>query len=242
MKSLKEQSLATFDKILTPTWLALLSSFPEIQMPLMVAYGFYWVVMQYKQNELNEFIQFIQDNPESFTKDIVNTNAFKDWFIIILEEYLKERNQEKRNIIKNIFLWFTQLSAEKKKKFQLERLLDITSKITVSEIWLLREINDKWSINFKSKEKSWIIYWNPFVESIDFFNLWKKILKNTDIHSSWEQYIDLRYWLMSLWIIKQIDMEEASKIPDNNNKKDFLSIELTKLWELFISYILKNES
>jgi len=41
MKSLKEQSLATFDKILAPTTLAFLGSNPEIQLPLILSYGFF---------------------------------------------------------------------------------------------------------------------------------------------------------------------------------------------------------
>lgn len=154
MKDLKEQSLASFNKILAPSLLALLTTMPEIQMPLILAYWFFWVVMQYKQDDVNNFVKIIQDNPWIFTKDIIETKEFQNGFVIILEQYIKERNKTKKEIIKNIFLWFTKLSEKEKEKFELEKLLDITSKITNDEIIEIRKIYKEGSVIWNE-----IVYW-----------------------------------------------------------------------------------
>ena len=154
MKDLKEQSSASFNKILAPSLLALLTTMPEIQMPLILAYWFFWVVMQYKQDDVNNFVKIIQDNPWIFTKDIIETKEFQNGFVIILEQYIKERNKTKKEIIKNIFLWFTKLSEKEKEKFELEKLLDITSKITNDEIIEIRKIYKEGSVIWNE-----IVYW-----------------------------------------------------------------------------------
>ncbi len=207
----------------------------------MLAYWFFWVVMQYKQNEINDFIQIIINNPWIFAEEIIETKEFKDWFLVVFETYLKERNDEKREIIKNIFLWFTKLPQDKKENYELERLLDISKKITFSEILFLKYINENWRLDFKSKEKSWLKYMTTELYS---FSIWEPLLELSDTNSFWEVYSDLVYWLISLWIVKQINKEKWNSygfVPKNSNKKEeeTMTIELTRLWRNFISYIKK---
>jgi hypothetical protein len=61
--------------------------------------------------------------------------------LIVFESYIKERNKEKRNYIKNIFLDFTKSTVEEKEKFELERLLDIVNRITLQEIEFIKFLN-----------------------------------------------------------------------------------------------------
>ena len=89
MQTIKNQFLATFDKILIPIAINFISNSPELQSVLILAYWFFWIGIQYKQNEINEFVQILIDNPWIFTKKIIKTKEFKDWFLFILENYLK---------------------------------------------------------------------------------------------------------------------------------------------------------
>jgi len=227
MKDLQEQSLATFDKILAPTWLALLSSMPELQVPLMMAYGFYWVVMQYKQDEVNAFINIIQDNPWIFTKKIVETKEFQNWFIIIFEEYIKERNEEKRAILKNIFLWFTKLSEEDKGKFKLERLIHITKNITFEETIYLRKVRNK----FFKENANWD--WK-------LGRIW-----NMEFDTSTESdNLELIYWLVSLWIlfIASNTMEKDTYDQQNEISEVHSDLDMSELGKNFIIYIVVDEA
>lgn len=238
MESLKNQALVSLDKILFPSVITFVNNFPALQTSLILAYWFFWVVMQYKQNEINDFIQLIINNPWIFAKEVIETKEFEDWFLVIFETYLKERSNEKREIIKNIFLWFAELSQGKKENYELERILDITNKITFPEITFLKYINENGSLDFKSKEKSWF---NVNLTTIRFdFLQWRQLLALSDTNSLWEIYSDLIYWLISLWIVKQINKENANSVnftSINSEKKESISIELTKLWRNFISYI-----
>lgn len=99
-------------------------------------FGYY---LQIKQDELNDFVQFIMDHPEEFSEIIVRQPAFQQGFFLALEAYLKARDVEKKKAIKMIFLGFA--TCEDKKRFQLERLLDVVARLSPDAIEYLRFIS-----------------------------------------------------------------------------------------------------
>jgi hypothetical protein len=226
---LKEQSLATFDKILIPSLLTYISWASGIQMWLMLAHGFFGVVMQYKQNDVNDFVKILQENHWVFTKEIIETQEFKDWFVVVLEEYIKERNKTKKEIIKNIFLWFIKLSKEEKKEYKLERLINITKLITFEEILMLQKLKENQSISIKWKE---IVetnqQWKIINTSLSYEKLpqiiWNKMYP-ISLSKNKIPIIDTLYWLVSLWLICSINLIET---------KEF---NLTSLWYEYNKYI-----
>lgn len=230
MKDLKEQSLATFDKILWPTWLALLSTMPEIQMPLMLAYWFFWVVMQYKQDDVNNFVKILQDNPWIFTKEIVKTKEFQDWFLVIFESYLKERSEEKRKNIKSILLWFTEIPKEEKEEFELEKILDILNKISLNEICILKQIKDnKIETLIKNTSTGSYSTYNisKHYNNIKYFESLWLINIDSSIESQTKEWMD--------W-----DWKEQISFPNGKFETDIYSneeFELNSFWEKFIKYI-----
>ena len=107
---------------------ALFSLIPGINIAWMLSKARYWSALKLRQNRLNEFVEYIQNNLGLFTQDILNTEEFQDWFVIMLEAYLKERNEDKRIIMQKIFLWFG--TSDDIKNFELERMIN-----TVNIIW-----------------------------------------------------------------------------------------------------------
>jgi len=209
-----------------------ISQHPYWQVAVISAIWLYWVFLQHQQDRLNEFIKFIQDNPWEFTKKIVETQEFKDWFLLIFEAHIKERNEEKRNIIKNIFLWFTKLSKEEKKKFELEKILNTLKTIAKDEIKLISLYNFK-KINTNKKDV------------LDLFNYFKiEWWNNSQIwlimkeHYNIKTYFDDRFYLLE--IIKWCEnLNLIIKGDSTRMKWGTGNYHLTKFWENLIKFITK---
>ncbi len=122
-----------------PVWIA----------PFLGAAGLLKIALDCYDNRLKEIIRFIKKNSKEFTKEIVKTQEFRDAFIITLEQYLKQRHEEKRRIAQRIFLGFT--SAKDRKTFELERNYNTLSLISFNGIEYLKFISKK-IIPFKKQK------------------------------------------------------------------------------------------
>ncbi|NTW15330.1 MAG: restriction endonuclease [Candidatus Moranbacteria bacterium] len=123
--------LQRFEAILGP----LLAQYPYWELAFYEAIGLYGYYMALKQERVNEYVEFIRDHPDAFRKQIVESEEFRDGFVIAFEEYLKLRSEEKRRLAKRVFLGFT--VSEDKEGFELERLDDVLSKISLPAISFL---------------------------------------------------------------------------------------------------------
>ena len=85
----------------------LLQDHPYLAILFYGAIGLYPLHLKYKQDNLFEFVKFIQANPDAFTREIVETNAFREGFTFTFEQYLKQRTEKKRRIVQRVFLGFT---------------------------------------------------------------------------------------------------------------------------------------
>lgn len=241
MVPIKQQTEAYIDKMLMPVLTGVILPFieasPIFQASLLSAYGMFWIYMQYNQNKLNEFINILKENPWIFTEEIVKTEEFKDGFLVIMEWYLKERSAEKRKIIKNIFLGFTELSESEKNEFELEKLLEIVKNISTQEIDYLKHLyydvkpfQDKY-INHENslrhheygdliKEKPLTSFIHKLKKLYSFKDAYDNISEND---YSW--YIN---WLVSLNILLPFYKDGL--------KPEF---DFTTIWKKFIKYILE---
>jgi len=85
-----------------------------------------------RQQRALEFVEAINNDPSTFTQEIVSSEAFQDGFVIALTEYIKIRNFLKRRIALKIFKEFT--ASGDKVEFPLERFYDTLSKLSTSGI------------------------------------------------------------------------------------------------------------
>lgn len=95
--------------------------------------------LKLRQQRALEWVEMVRDNPKIFTENLLTHEDFQDGFTFALEKYLAERNEGKREIIRNIFLGFA--TAEERTRFELERLLNTTSIISLEAIELLSYID-----------------------------------------------------------------------------------------------------
>lgn len=118
-----------------PALAAFLQVKPEWQLAFAGAISLYGIYMAYNQEDINDVVQFINEHPEELSSKIVQTTEFQKGFVTFLERYLRERVKSKKQILKNIFLGYAR--SEQKEKFELERLDDCVSRISISSLEFL---------------------------------------------------------------------------------------------------------
>lgn len=139
------KNLDIINNLLSPTAIASISvNYPEWAVIATIVSFFFWKILKnYKDIDI-EFTDWINKNIQFFTPKIVLSEDFRNGFILTYEYHLKERNKEKRENIRNIFLWYIIASDYEKEKFELERFYEINKRITVEELefikFLIKEI------------------------------------------------------------------------------------------------------
>ena len=99
------------------------------------ATGLFGLYMAYNQEEINEVVEFIKEHPREFREDIVQSKEFEKGFLLFFEQYLKQRVEEKKRILKNIILGYA--LSDNKKDYELERLNDCLMGMTVPTLRFL---------------------------------------------------------------------------------------------------------
>ena len=191
------------------------------------AIGLYGYYMACKQEELNEFIEFIKLHPDKFRKEIVESKEFRNGFISFFHDYLKIRSSKKKKIAQQIFLGFT--DEENKEGFELEKLDDVLSKISIPSLIILgflkneilplkekaiREELKAKKINYSDKNEEWWFKLDWERESIsNFIQKWlhenfnpnSKIVKDRyGVNSEWDKDVINKVW--------DLEKEESKKI------------------------------
>ena len=122
-----------------PFYSAVLAPFFEIYPYWLVVFcaatGLYGVYMAYNQEEINEIVEFIKEHPEKFREEIVQSKEFEKGFLLFFEQYLKQRVEEKKQILKNIILGYA--LSDNKKDYELERFNDCLIRMTIPTLRFL---------------------------------------------------------------------------------------------------------
>jgi len=137
--SLEKKAEAVLNSVVLPSVNELVKLIPPLAIPWAVIYGSYRLLLEIEQQKINEFVKFIRDNKTAFVKDIVETTAFKEGFVITFDQYIKQRRKEKREVIQRVFLGFTQSSD--KDNFEIERLYNVVNSISLEGIEYLKFID-----------------------------------------------------------------------------------------------------
>lgn len=199
---------------------------------VMISYFFSKILKPYEDRD-KEIADWIIANETNLTALIVTSDSFKDAFYIMYDKHIKERNPEKRRIIRNIFLWYVKATEEEKEKFELERLLDINNKITLPEIWVLKNIEEAWETKIYNFSNDWWKTWNHVLSKHKYDNI---------------LLIDLAFEILSLGLLSQhiivpwaweetLKAEENSAIPIHNQ---YTLLRLTDIGNKYIKYLRKE--
>lgn len=140
------------------------SKLPGIKLAWGLSKALFGSGMELRQKRVLEWVEMVRDNPTYFTEQILQDEKFQDGFVYSLERYLIERNQQKRQIFKNIFLGFTK--AEDKEKFPLEKFTHTLSQLSELDITTLSDVDVE-----KAVGSNYQIYGGNFNRIENIFNL-----------------------------------------------------------------------
>lgn len=156
IKIIKKSALVVADQIA--------SSNPALNIAWGLCKALFGVGMELRQERALEFVQMIQKNPSIFITQVLNDKNFQDGFVYSLEKYIRERSDEKRKILGNIFLGFSE--SENKEIYPLEKMIHTTTQLSNLDIEILRDVDLS-----KKKDLNYQIYGNnnKYLENI--FNL-----------------------------------------------------------------------
>lgn len=132
----KSSALVLADSIVS----SLSVQYPGLDIAWGLSKGLYGAGMQLRQDRALKWIEMVRDNPKIFTQQILDSEPFQDGFVFAFEKYIKERNENKRKIVQNIFLGFGQSSDLN--NFELEQYLNILSLLDATEISFLSSFTD----------------------------------------------------------------------------------------------------
>jgi hypothetical protein len=122
--------------------------FPSIKIAYGLSKALYGSGLKLRQQKALEWVEMVRDNPSFFTEKVINDAAFQDGFVVALEKYIIERNENKRKVFRNIFLGFA--IAEKKELFPLEKCTHTLSQLSEVDIEVLRDTkNDQKNKNYQ---------------------------------------------------------------------------------------------
>jgi len=111
-----------------------------------------------------EFIEILRDNPNILIDEILNDEDFQDGVALWFEQYLIERSEEKRRVLKNIFLGFAK--TEDKEDYPLEKFYHTVNQLSVSDIGVLKNIDV-----MSATGNNYRIYGNQAVSLTNIYNL-----------------------------------------------------------------------
>jgi hypothetical protein len=98
-------------------------------------------VIKYKQEVLNQFTQYLIDNPDVFTNEVVNSKAFQDGLVVFINSYFKLRSETKLELARKIFYDFGR--SKEMPIYPLERYDDTLEKISESGLRFLGFISNE---------------------------------------------------------------------------------------------------
>lgn len=151
---LKNVALATAD---------IIASKLGLDIPWKLSKALFGAGMKLREKRALEWVEMVRDNPSVFTKTILSDESFQDGFVVALEKYLVERNEEKRKIFKNIFLGFAK--AEDKTKFPLEKFAHTLSQLSEIDIEVLKDVK------VEEKGQNYQVYGGNFNRIENIYNL-----------------------------------------------------------------------
>lgn len=128
------------------------AKYPEFLPSWLLIQGFFGSLFDLQQEKVNEFVEYLKNNIDIFTKEVIRTKDFQEGFVITFENYLKQRNEKKRKVIRNIFLGFTQ--SKDKLNFELERMYDLLNKISPLELYILKKFNNNKNITIDYEDRN----------------------------------------------------------------------------------------
>lgn len=137
----------------------IVSSLPGLNIAWGLSKALHGAGIELRKQRALEWVEMVRDNPNIFFKDLLESEDFQDAFVYSFEKYISERNSKKRELVKKIFLGYS--NSEVRENFEIERMLNTLSVISFDGIKLLeilKKASNSFSIGSKQLSESLLKY------------------------------------------------------------------------------------
>ena len=116
----------------------IVSAIPALNIAWGLSKALYGAGLKLREKRAFEWVEMIRDNPNIFTKEILETEEFQDKFVYSIEHYIKERSEEKRKIFRKVFLG--NVNSSEDIKFPIEKFINTLALLSIGEIKIMKEL------------------------------------------------------------------------------------------------------
>lgn len=135
---MKKAGVAVVDTAAGAVDAAVSGGYPVASGAWALSKAFYGAAMELRKKKVGEWEEMMNNNPSTLTEQLFESEERQDAFATSLESYIKERDSDKRVILRTIFLdYASNLNPE---QYPLERLYEITRQITFYEAKILSQL------------------------------------------------------------------------------------------------------
>lgn len=101
-----------------------------------------YLVLKAIDPRADEFIKKVKNQAGEISEELVKSTEFQQSILVTLDALIRNRNEKKRRIIENIYL-YGYMPSKDKKKFELEKFYQVSQNISIEAVSFLRYIRDK---------------------------------------------------------------------------------------------------
>lgn len=141
-------------------------NFPVINIAWGLSHALYGAGLKLRQDKVLEWVEMIRDNPDYFTESVLSDEKFQDGFVYMLECFIRERNEERREAMKKIFLGFTK--SDDKENFPIEKFTHTLSQLSTKDIMVMVDIDVE---KASGVNPNYQVYPNSSVSDVSIHNL-----------------------------------------------------------------------
>lgn len=116
-------------------------SIPAIAPLLALAQAMLGVGISLRVDRFKELLAYIGKNIGVFSEEVLNDQSFQDGFVYLLEQYLRERNEKRRQYMRGLLLGFARYPT--KESFPLEKFVHTLSQLNYEDVDTLIAANLK---------------------------------------------------------------------------------------------------
>lgn len=117
----------------------LVSGLPGLNVAWGMSKALFGAGLKLRQNRALEWVEMVRDNPGVFTEKVLSDENFQDGFVYALERYVRERSEQKRQLLRAVFLGFADYSD--RDSVELERMCHVLTVLNDDDLRVMRRVD-----------------------------------------------------------------------------------------------------
>lgn len=110
---------------------------PALGVAVGLAGAYFGPAMERRHDRVKELVLYVQQYIDDFNPQILEDEMFQDGFVLLMEKYIRERNEQKRLILQRVLRGYIQ--APSLLDYPLEEMADLVSRLRLKDVETFRK-------------------------------------------------------------------------------------------------------